>query len=39
MIALHRTQKGLAYLTLERCRLVIVGGGHVGQAVANWRQT
>lgn len=29
-------QKGLAYLpTLERCRLVIVGGGHVGQAVAN----
>ena len=26
----------LAFLpTLERCRLVIVGGGHVGQAVAN----
>jgi xanthine dehydrogenase accessory factor len=28
---------GIAYLpALERCRLLIVGGGHVAQAVANW---
>lgn len=28
---------GVAYLpSLERCRLLIVGGGHVGQAVAEW---
>lgn len=28
---------GVAYLpSLERCRLLIVGGGHVGQAVAAW---
>jgi len=28
---------GIAYLPqLPRCRLLIVGGGHVGQAVANW---
>jgi xanthine dehydrogenase accessory factor len=28
---------GVAYLPqLPRCRLLIVGGGHVGQAVANW---
>ncbi len=30
-------QQGVAMLPrLERCRLVIVGGGHVGQAVAQW---
>lgn len=29
--------QGVAYLpSLERCRLLIVGGGHVGQAVAEW---
>lgn len=28
---------GVAYFAnLERCRLLIVGGGHVGQAVASW---
>lgn len=32
-IAMH----GVSYLpNLERCKLVIVGGGHVGQAVGNW---
>lgn len=31
--ALH----GVSYLpNLERCQLLIVGGGHVGQAVGNW---
>ncbi len=31
------TLRGVAYLPyLERCRLVIVGGGHVGQAVGAW---
>jgi len=30
------THVGMAFLpSLERCRLIIVGGGHVGQAVAN----
>lgn len=29
--------QGVSYLTnLPRCRLLIVGGGHVGQAVGNW---
>jgi xanthine dehydrogenase accessory factor len=29
--------RGVAYLpSLPRCRLLIVGGGHVGQAVADW---
>jgi xanthine dehydrogenase accessory factor len=29
--------QGISYLpNLERCRLLIVGGGHVGQAVGNW---
>jgi xanthine dehydrogenase accessory factor len=29
--------QGIAYLpVLPRCRLLIVGGGHVGQAVGNW---
>jgi xanthine dehydrogenase accessory factor len=28
---------GVAYLpTLGRCRLLVVGAGHIGQAVANW---
>lgn len=31
-----RAAGGIAYLTaLERCRLLVVGGGHVGQAVGN----
>jgi xanthine dehydrogenase accessory factor len=30
------TERGVAYLpALERCRLIIVGGGHVGKAVAD----
>ena len=29
--------RGISYLPrLERCRLIIVGGGHVGQKVAEW---
>jgi xanthine dehydrogenase accessory factor len=29
--------QGISYLpNLERCRLLIVGGGHIGQAVGNW---
>ena len=30
-------ERGVAYLpVLPRCRLLIVGGGHIGQAVGNW---
>ena len=32
-----RAERGVAYLPmLPRCRLLIVGGGHIGQAVGNW---
>jgi xanthine dehydrogenase accessory factor len=32
-----RAEAGVAYLpVLPRCRLLIVGGGHIGQAVGNW---
>jgi len=32
-----RAERGVAYLpVLPRCRLLIVGGGHIGQAVGNW---
>lgn len=32
-----RADRGVAYLpVLPRCRLLIVGGGHIGQAVGNW---
>lgn len=32
-----RASHGIAWLpNLPRCRLLIVGGGHVGQAVGNW---
>lgn len=32
-----RAEGGVAYLpVLSRCRLLIVGGGHIGQAVGNW---
>jgi xanthine dehydrogenase accessory factor len=32
-----RAEHGIAYLpVLPRCRMLIVGGGHIGQAVGNW---
>jgi xanthine dehydrogenase accessory factor len=32
-----QASQGVAYLpALPRCRLIVVGGGHVGQAVASW---
>ncbi|MBL9123592.1 MAG: XdhC family protein [Planctomycetaceae bacterium] len=32
-----QAERGVAYLpTLPRCRLIIVGGGHIGQAVGQW---